>query len=324
MIVDVYNNNKRKGRKKKIVVDVKKSIDIPDEINSPVVSKTNRNRINKYGIIGYRKIVDIFSNIIKSGNIPNLTIYGKSGSGKTYIVDWLLLKLFKNNYKERVLTLSLNDERGISIIRDKIKSFSNIQVKEYKDIPSLKVIVFEQAEYLSTDAQNALRRIIELSGNVTRFIFITKNTRCIIDPILSRCLKLHLSSECQLERIEQYMQLFPEIPQANVEKICENNNFGIEINLLENHHLYEEPKKNNTEQIAILLNKKQSKLTELLQYCSNIVDFNELYLLVKRELPTEKIGLISNYFLKYEIKLQSFSKMHLLNFLCNLHNIIHN
>jgi len=130
--------------------------------------------------------------------------------------------------------MSLNDERGISTMREKIKAFSNICVKEDDDVPSFKVIVFDQAEYISLDAQNALRRIIETSNNISRFIFITRNTRSIIDPILSRCLQLNLNTNSQVVRIQKYCDFFPRIKRDVIEGICETyGNFGREIATLE-------------------------------------------------------------------------------------------
>ena len=312
MIVDVYGENKRKGRKKKITVDIKKKEEVKDEVKSPCICKNTANRIEKYGIIGYEKIVDIFENIIKNGNIPNFTIYGKTGSGKTYLVDWLLMNLFKNHYKERVLTMNLHDERGIATIRDKIKGFSNIQVKEYKEIPSLKVIVFDQAEYLSVDAQNALRRIIEVSNNLTRFIFITRNTRCIIDPILSRCLKLHLSTECQIGRVEKYKTLFPDVSDKDILTICKNNNFGIEINWLESNTICN--KEDKTEEIVELLKCKNTTLQQLMEYCNNI-DGNRIYNKIKDVK-------IAKTLVEYELFQKNMGSIHCLNLLSQLHSIL--
>ena len=236
MIVNIYAEKKKRGRKKKITENpepIKPQID-ENILNNSILTKREKQRMEKYGIIGYESIVDIFNNIILSKNLPNLTIYGESGSGKSYLINWLLSKLFKNHFKERVLYISLNDERGISIMREKIKAFSNIQVKENPDIPSFKVIVFDQAEYISLDAQNALRRIIELSNNISRFIFLTRNTRSIIDPILSRCLQLNLNTRTQISRIDKYCKFFPEIGKDRIEEICEiYGNFGREITTLE-------------------------------------------------------------------------------------------
>jgi len=236
MIVDVYAEKKKRGRKKKVVEEVKNEEKVEDFslYNNSILTKREKMRMEKYGIIGYESVVDIFNNICLSKNLPNLTIYGNSGSGKSYLVNWLLTKLFKNHFKERVLYMSLNDERGISTMREKIKAFSNIQVKDNIDIPSFKVIVFDQAEYISLDAQNALRRIIELSNNISRFIFITRNTRCIIDPILSRCLQLNLNTNSQLIRIQKYYDFFPKIKRNIIEDVCSTyQNFGREIAIFE-------------------------------------------------------------------------------------------
>jgi hypothetical protein len=254
MIVDVYGEKGKRGRKKKIVEEppatfVKEAIDTKDAKDSKyaeddkymhnLITKKEKQRMDKYGIIGYEPIVDIFKNIIITKNVPNLTIYGKSGTGKSYLVNWLLMKLFKSRIKERVLMMSLIDERGISTMREKIKAFSNILVKEDPNLPSVKIIVFDQAEYLSMDAQNALRRIIELSNNITRFIFITRNTRAIIDPILSRCLQLNLCSSAVEKRKDDYSQFFPNLEKKDIYQVCDiYNNFGMEIAVLENMNLY--------------------------------------------------------------------------------------
>jgi len=237
MIVNIYAEKKKRGRKKKVVETTEVIENIPQDDSiffNSVLTKREKMRMEKYGIICYESVVDIFNNICVSKNLPNLTIYGESGSGKSYLINWLLAKLFKNHFKERVLYMSLNDERGISTMREKIKAFSNIQVKENSEIPSFKVIVFDQAEYISLDAQNALRRIIELSNNISRFIFLTRNTRCIIDPILSRTLQLNLNTNAQIGRIDKYVRFFPKVRREKIEEICDMYcNFGREITLLE-------------------------------------------------------------------------------------------
>ena len=105
MIVDVYSEKGKRGRKKKIVEEppatfVKESKDTIDAIEDDkymhnLITKKEKQRMDKYGIIGYEPIVDIFKNIIITKNVPNLTIYGKSGTGKSYLVNWLLMKLLK-------------------------------------------------------------------------------------------------------------------------------------------------------------------------------------------------------------------------------------
>jgi hypothetical protein len=341
MIVDVYGEKGKRGRKKKIVeeplaIPVKETIE-DDKYMHSLITKKERLRMEKYGIIGYEPIVDIFKNIILMKNVPNLTIYGKSGTGKSYLVHWLLMKLFKNHIKDRVLMMSIIDERGISTMRDKIKAFSNILVKEDPNLPSVKVIVFDHAEYLSMDAQNALRRIIELSNNITRFIFITRNTRAIIDPILSRCLQLNLCSSAVESRKVDYSKFFPNVPQKDIYEICDiYNNFGMEIAVLENINLY--GLKNNRiledDKIKLLIDLLMDGKTTMRMFIDfigdNIRDIFVIYSLHKiyRGLK-ERIesgggklsGRLSEVFLDFEVcgNTGSSENIFLLNLFCDIH-----
>ena len=343
MIVDVYSEKGKRGRKKKIVAAeiseklvVKESIEEDKYIHS-LITKKERQRMEKYGIIGYEPIVDIFQNIILTKNVPNLMIYGKSGTGKSYLVHWLLMKLFKNNIKDRVLMMSLIDERGISIMRDKIKAFSNILVKEDPNLPSVKVIVFDQAEYLSMDAQNALRRIIELSNNITRFIFITRNTRAIIDPILSRCLQLNLCSSAVERRKNDYSKFFPNVVQKDICEICDiYNNFGMEIAVLENMNLYglENNRILEDNKIKLLINLLTNSKTTMKIFIDfigdNICDIYVIYSLhkiysgLKDRISNECITKLSEVFLNFEVcgNTGSSENIFLLHLFCDIHSII--
>ena len=323
----IINQEKKRGRKKK-VVDPPPPPKVPEQSNtgyyeSTFLTNREKARMKKYGIIGYELIVEIFNNICIVKNIPNLLIHGESGSGKSYLTNYLLHELFKSHFKERVLYMSIHEERGISTIRDKIKAFSNIQVKEYSDIPSVKVIIFDQAEYISLDAQNALRRIIETSNNITRFIFITQNTRAIIDPLLSRCIHLNLNTSIQKSRIDRYAQLFPAISPAKIRDICDTyNNFGreiYEIELLQITTDYEISTEN------IILDKDCDILIGLFQNrnskMEDFIQFINLYMRdVNISLSLKKIYSLfrkcSYYFLDYEMNSNNDSNENL--FLLNL------
>lgn len=344
MIVDIYAEKKKRGRKKKVVetVEIIENEKKPEEdifINS-ILTKREKQRMEKYGIIGYESVVDIFNNICLSKNLPNLTIFGEGGSGKSYLVNWLLAKLFKNHFKERVLYMSLNDERGISTMREKIKAFSNIQVKENPDIPSFKVIVFDQAEYISLDAQNALRRIIEVSNNISRFIFLTRNTRCIIDPILSRCLQLNLNTYAQTNRSKKYLEFFPEIGKTKIDEICEMyGNFGREIailetltkltqNEIEKFEIWEKIiSDEDCEYLFRLYKNRQVTLSDFVSFVStkmrnvNInLSLKKIYCKLRKQVSDPSI--LSNHFLHFEVSsnLDSSDNIFLINLLrkCSL------
>jgi len=330
----------KRGRKKKEVevVTPQEKVTLDENIyTNSVMTKREKMRMEKYGIIGYESIVDIFNNICLSKNLPNLTIYGDSGSGKSYLINWLLSKLFKNHFKERVLYMSLNDERGISTMRDKIKAFSNIQVKENQEIPSFKVIVFDHAEYISLDAQNALRRIIELSNNISRFIFLTRNTRSIIDPILSRCLQLNLNTNSQSVRIEKYKKLFPKVESKNIELICEMyGNFGREIAMLEiltsltkdeidKFEIWEKViSDEDCEELFRLYRNRETVISDFVNFISEkLRDVNvslslkKIYLKLRQS--SNNISDISKFFINFEISsnLDSLDNVFLLNLLKN-------
>jgi len=335
MIVDIYSEKGKRGRKKKVVEE---EIITEEKIIYSLITKKEKNRMDKYGIIGYESIVDIFNNIIKTKHIPNLTIYGKSGTGKSYLINWLLMKLFKNHIKDRVLMMSLIDERGISIMREKIKAFSNILVKEDKNLPSVKVIVFDQAEYLSLDAQNALRRIIELSNNITRFIFITRNTRAIIDPILSRCLQLNLCTIAVDNRKKDYIKFFPNLEKKEIYDVCDvYNNFGMEIAVLENMSLYgiKNDKILDEDKIIQLIElflDKKTTLNYFIQFIGenmqNILinhSLQKIYRGLRDRIIISCIGDITEKFLDFELSgnTGSSENIFLLNLFCYIHSIIH-
>jgi len=346
MIVDIYGEKGKRGRKKKIVEEppanpIKEEIEDEKYMNS-LITKKERHRMEKYGIIGYEPIVDIFQNIILTKNVPNLTIYGKSGTGKSYLIHWLLMKLFKNHIKDRVLMMSLIDERGISTMREKIKAFSNILVKEDPNLPSVKVIVFDQAEYLSMDAQNALRRIIELSNNITRFIFITRNTRAIIDPILSRCLQLNLCSSAVERRKKDYEKFFPNVCQKDIYEICDiYNNFGMEIAVLENMNMYglENNRILEDDKIKLLIDLLIDSKTTMRMFIDFIGDhirdifviysLHRVYHGLKERIgdmdcDKKLLGRLSEIFLDFEVcgNTGSSENIFLLNLFCDIHSII--
>lgn len=140
------------------------------------------------------KLVEVIqqSNVTKylkiSNNIPNLLLYGPSGTGKTSTIIALAKQIFKKEFKNRVFEFNASDERGINVVRTKIKNIAKLSFNSNNSkIPNWKLIILDEADVMTYDAQYALRRIIEEYGNTTRFCIICNYYSKIIEPIISRC-----------------------------------------------------------------------------------------------------------------------------------------
>ena len=158
-----------------------------------------------------RKVADIVGNegavarlraIATSGNLPNLILSGPPGVGKTSSLLCLARELLGTAYNEAVLELNASDDRGIEMVRENIKLFA--QKKVTLPPGRHKIVLLDEADNITSAAQQALRRTMELYSDTTRFALACNTSSKIIEPIQSRCAILRftrLSDEELLARI---------------------------------------------------------------------------------------------------------------------------
>ena len=149
----------------------------------PWVEKYRPTKIDD--IVGNKDAVDRLTAIASTGNMPNLIFTGPPGIGKTTSVLCLAHTLLGPSYKDAVLELNASDDRGIDAVRNKIKMFA--QKKVTLPPGRHKIILLDEADSMTSAAQQALRRTMELYSSTTRFALACNASEKIIEPIQSRC-----------------------------------------------------------------------------------------------------------------------------------------
>ena len=153
-------------------------------------------------VVGNSEAVKRLAVIAEQGNIPNLMLAGAPGTGKTTSVLCIANQLLGPLTKEAVLELNASDERGIDVVRNRIKMFA--QKKVTLPPGRHKIVILDEADSMTQAAQQALRRTMEVYSNTTRFALACNMSTKIIEPIQSRCAVVRftkLTSEEVLERL---------------------------------------------------------------------------------------------------------------------------
>ena len=147
----------------------------PNKEHTLWVEKHRSQNLNSY--VGNEQIKNTIAKYLEQNDIQNFIFYGTAGTGKT-----TLAKLIVNNLDCDYLYINASDERGIDTIRDKVQGFSSVA-----SFKPLKVVILDEADFLTIQAQASLRNIIETFARTTRFILTCNYIERIIDPLQSRC-----------------------------------------------------------------------------------------------------------------------------------------
>ncbi|KHN95773.1 replication factor C subunit 4 [Metarhizium album ARSEF 1941] len=159
-------------------------------------------------VVGNTETIERLKIIAKEGNMPHVIISGMPGIGKTTSVLCLARQLLGESYKEAVLELNASDERGrqgIDVVRNRIKGFA--QKKVTLPPGRHKLVILDEADSMTSGAQQALRRTMEIYSNTTRFAFACNQSNKIIEPLQSRCAILRYAKLSDAQVVKRLLQI---------------------------------------------------------------------------------------------------------------------
>jgi replication factor C subunit 3/5 len=197
-------------------------------------------------IVGQDKNINIINKMIEGGSLPHLLLHGKSGTGKTSTIMNIANKLYGKNKPFMMIRLDASDDRGINTVREEIKGFAE-KMTPFND--GIKLIILDEADSMTFDAQFALRRIIEKYSDDTRFCIICNYMNKIIAPIKARCVNL------------RFYPIDKKIIVERLKYICSKENLKYE--------------KNSLESIATICNGDLRKAINILQSLSMMMETNK-------------------------------------------------
>lgn len=170
-------------------------------------------------VIGQENNIKVIKGFLKKGKLPHMLFYGPAGTGKTSTAICIAKEYYGDEWREYFIELNASDDRGINVVREKIKHDASIATLDYP----FKIMLLDEVDAMTKDAQNALRRIIETYSKQTVFILSCNYKNKLIDPLFNRCVPFNFKPLSD-KSIETY-----------IKKIAHENNMTINpsaINLL--------------------------------------------------------------------------------------------
>lgn len=254
--------------------------------NLPWVEKYRPAKIDE--VAQQEEVVAALKNSLSTGELPNLLFYGPPGTGKTTVALALVQQFFGKDWRSRVREMNASDERGIGAIRERVKTFAQLAIGNSSDSKAkFRVVILDEADSMTHDAQAALRRIMEEFVGVTRFIIICNYVSKIIDPLHSRCSKFRFQliapqfQKTRLLHICEQEQV--KLGAGSLDKLIElsRGDMRAAVTLLQTAHgFFGEISQDNLVEVACAV--PNEAINQLLQKCRQAKNTDEVLVGVKQ------------------------------------------
>ncbi|KAH7441432.1 hypothetical protein KP509_03G038100 [Ceratopteris richardii] len=144
-------------------------------------------------VAAHKDIIDTIDRLTGENRLPHLLLYGPPGTGKTSTILAVARKLYGSQFQNMILELNASDDRGIDVVRQQIQDFASTQSISFGAKGNVKLVILDEADAMTKDAQFALRRIIEKYTKNTRFCLICNYVSKIIPALQSRCTRFRFA-----------------------------------------------------------------------------------------------------------------------------------
>ncbi|XP_042459249.1 replication factor C subunit 3-like [Zingiber officinale] len=221
--------------------DKGKSLFASDPKSAPWVEKYRPQSLAD--VAAHRDIIDTIDRLTSENRLPHLLLYGPPGTGKTSTILAVARKLYGAQYKNMILELNASDDRGIDVVRQQIQNFASARSLSFGTKSTVKLVLLDEADAMTKDAQFALRRVIEKHTKSTRFALICNHVNKIIPALQSRCTRFRfapLDSSNIRERLEHVIKAEGlDVDQGGLTSLVRLSNGDMRkaLNILQSTHM---------------------------------------------------------------------------------------